>query len=131
MEHLFLSFIRVMQNLDDAARLLATFEEFESSASAISAEDRVRFLDFPDFLTQVANISATTTLTAIGDEIALRKKISVSIFDNLTLVSDEHYSKPLERLKRFRSSFYTVFEADTFKTAEAEVYRREDKRSRG
>jgi hypothetical protein len=63
MEHLFLSFIRVMQNLDDAARLLATFEEFESNASAISAEDCVRFLDFPDFSTQVANISAITTLS--------------------------------------------------------------------
>jgi hypothetical protein len=52
-----------MQNLDDAARLLATFEEFESNASTISAEDRVRFLDFPNFLTQVANISAAITLS--------------------------------------------------------------------
>lgn len=63
MEHLFPSFIRVIRNLDDATRLLTTFQEFESNPSAISAEDRVRFLDFPDFSTQEANISATTTLS--------------------------------------------------------------------
>jgi hypothetical protein len=63
MEHLFPSFIRVIRNLDDATRLLATFQEFESNPSALSAEDRVRFLDFPDFSTQEANISATTTLS--------------------------------------------------------------------
>jgi hypothetical protein len=34
---LFLSFIRVILNLDDPARLLATFHEFESNPSAISA----------------------------------------------------------------------------------------------
>ncbi|KAJ5521407.1 hypothetical protein N7527_005522 [Penicillium freii] len=63
MEHLFPYFIRVIRNFDDATRLLATFQEFESTPSAISAEDRLRFLDFPDLSIQEANISAATTLS--------------------------------------------------------------------
>lgn len=152
MEHLFLSFIRVILNLDDPARLLATFHEFESNPSAISAEDRVRFLDFPDFSTQEANVTAATALSKeellkkaaqsprdlTSSEVELlhsrywgrisfpEEDIRFDCFDNVTLVSDEHHSETLERLETFRSSFYAEFEADAFKTAEAEVSRRED-----
>ncbi|KAJ6181233.1 hypothetical protein N7519_011694 [Penicillium mononematosum] len=116
MEHLFLSFIRIILNLGEPARLLATFQEFESNPSAISVEDRVRFLDFPDFSTQEANISA-------GRLSFPEEDIRFDYFDNLTLVSDEHYSEILERLETSRSSFYAEFEADAFKTLEAEVSR--------
>ncbi|KAJ5457060.1 hypothetical protein N7530_012334 [Penicillium desertorum] len=152
MEHLFPSFIRVIRNLDDATRLLATFHKFESNPSAISAEDRVRFLDFPDFSTQEANISATTTLSKeellkkaaqsprdlTSSEVELlhsrywgqisfsEEDIRFDCFENLRLVSNEYYFQTLERLERFRSSFYAEFEADAFKNAEAEISRRED-----
>lgn len=62
MEHLIPSFIRVVRQLDDAASLLALFQEFESNPSAVRAEDRVRLLDFLDPSTQEANIAAATTL---------------------------------------------------------------------
>lgn len=62
MEHLIPSFIRVVRQLDDAASLLALFQEFESNPSAVRAEDRVWLLDFPDPSTQEANIAAATTL---------------------------------------------------------------------
>ncbi|KAJ6150184.1 hypothetical protein N7471_001383 [Penicillium samsonianum] len=152
MDHLFPSFIRVIRNIDDAARLLATFQEFESNPSAISAEDRVRFLDFPDFSTQEANISAATTLNKeellkkaaesprdlTSSEVELlysrywgqisfpEEDIRFDCFENLRLVSDEHYSQTLERLKRLRRFFYAEFEADAFKNVEAETSRRED-----
>jgi hypothetical protein len=135
MEHRFLSFIRVILNLDDPASLLATFHEFESNPSAISAEDRPRFLDFPDFSTQEANISAATTLSKeellkkaaqsprdlTSSEVELlhsrywgrisfpEEDIRFDCFDNVTLVSDEHHSETLERLETFRSSFYAEF----------------------
>ncbi|KAJ5415213.1 hypothetical protein N7465_003908 [Penicillium sp. CMV-2018d] len=154
MEHLFPSFIRVIRNLDDATRLLATFQEFESNPSAISAEDRVRFLDFPDFSTQEANISAATTLSKeelstkaaesprdlTSSEVELlhsrywgrisypEEDIRYSCYRRLRLVSDEYYLQTLERLERFRSSFYAEFEADAFKSTEAEISRREDER---
>ncbi|KAJ6185103.1 hypothetical protein N7519_006404 [Penicillium mononematosum] len=154
MEHLFPSFIRVIRNLDDATRLLATFQEFESNPSAISAEDRVRFLDLPDFSTQEANISATTTLSKeellkkaaqsprdlTSSEVELlhsrywgqisfpEEDIRFDCFENLRLVSNKYYFQTLERLKRFRSSFYAELEADAFKNAEVEISRREDKR---
>ncbi|KAJ5607270.1 hypothetical protein N7537_003889 [Penicillium hordei] len=154
MEHLFPSFIRVIRNLDDATRLLATFQEFESNPSAISVEDRVRFLDFPDFSTQEANISAATTLSKeelskkaaqsprdlTSSEVELlhsrywgqisfpEEDIRFDCFENLRLVSNEYYFQTLERLERFRSSFYAEFEADALKNAEAEISRWEDKR---
>ncbi|KAJ5962502.1 hypothetical protein N7501_007443 [Penicillium viridicatum] len=136
MEHLFPSFICVIRNLDDATRLLATFQEFESNPSAISAEDRVRFLDFPDFSTQEANISAATTLSK--EELSKKaaqsppyfgrisypeEDIRYSCYRRLRLVSDEYYLQTLERLERFRSSFYAEFEADTFKNTEADISR--------
>lgn len=62
MEHLVPSFIRVIRHLDDAADLLAPFNEFENKPSAVHAEDRVRLLDLPDLSTQEANIAAKTTL---------------------------------------------------------------------
>lgn len=152
MEHLFPSFIRVIRNLDDPARLLATFQEFESNPSAISAEDRVRFLDFPDFSTQEVNISAATTLNKedllrkaaqsprdlTSSEVELlhsrywgqisfpEEDIRFDCFENLRLVSDEYYSQTLEQLEGFRSSFYAEFEADAFKNVEAEIFRREN-----
>ncbi|CAG8250024.1 unnamed protein product [Penicillium nalgiovense] len=154
MEHLFPSFMRVIRNLDDATRLLATFQEFKSNPYAISAEDRVRFLDFPDFSTQEANISATTTLSKeellkkaaqsprdlTSSEVELlhsrywgqisfpKEDIRFDCFENLRLVSNEYYFQTLERLERSRSSFHAEFEADAFKNVEAEISRREDKR---
>jgi hypothetical protein len=64
MERLFSAFVRVLRNRDDADGLLATFEEFENNPSTLSAEDRIRLLDFPDHTTQVVNIAAIALITS-------------------------------------------------------------------
>jgi hypothetical protein len=152
MEKLFSSFIRVLRNLDDAAELLATFEELESNLSAASIEDHVRFLDFPDVSTQEANIAAATTLSKeellkkaaqsprelTESELDLlnsrywgrisypEEDVRFDCYEDLKLVSEEHYSQTVERLENFRTSFYTEYEADALKNAEAELPRRID-----
>jgi hypothetical protein len=110
MEKLFSSFIHVLRKLDDAAELLATFQELKSNLSATSTEDRVQFLNFPDVSTQEANIAAATILSkgalfkkkrlnhleslqnrsfvylvaAIGVESAIRKKMPVLIVTRIS-----------------------------------------------
>lgn len=73
MVRLFSAFVRVLRNLDDVDGLLATFQEFENNPSALSAEDRIRLLDFPDLATQVANIIATAPATLTKQDLLTKE----------------------------------------------------------
>jgi hypothetical protein len=151
MVFLFSSFIRVLRNLDDADGLLATFHEFENNPSALSAEDRIRFLDFPDLATQVANIAATIPTSTKQD---LLKKAAESPRDltsseinllqwrywgKLTFkeedafegalwmladISDEHLTEALQRLRDFQSHLHEQYEAQAIENASNEHKRR-------
>lgn len=152
MEHLFSAFVRVLRNLDDADGLLATFQEFENNPSALSAEDRIRLLDFPDLATQVANIAATAPTTSnkqdflkkaaeapkdlTSSEIDLlqRRYWGKLTFDEkdafedalytLADVSYEHRTETLQRLRDFQSHLYEQHEAKAIANAFDEDDRR-------
>ncbi|KAJ5085782.1 hypothetical protein N7532_010553 [Penicillium argentinense] len=156
MEHLFPGFVRVLRNLDDANGLLATFQEFENNPSALSAEDRIRLLDFPDLATQVANIAATASTTLnkqdflkkgaesprdlTSSEIALLKSRywgkltfdeSVAFEDALGTLSDVSYghrTETLERMQNFQSHLYEQYEAKAIENASDEEVRRIEER---
>ncbi|KAJ6003074.1 hypothetical protein N7451_005621 [Penicillium sp. IBT 35674x] len=152
MEHLFSAFVRVIRNLDDADGLLATFQEFESNPSALSAEDRMRLLDFPDLATQVANIAATVPTNSNKQSFLKRaaestRDLTSSEFDllqnrywgkltfnekdaledalyTLTDISYEHCTETLQRLRDFQSHLYEQYEARAIANASDEDDRR-------
>jgi hypothetical protein len=151
MERLFSAFVRVLRNLDDADGLLVIFQEFESNPSALSAEDRIRLLDFPDLATQVANIIAAAPATLNKQD--LLKKAAESpgdltsseidllqnrywgkrTFDekdafedalcDLADVSYEHRTETLQRLRDFQSHLYELYEAKAIANASDEANR--------
>lgn len=94
MESVFSAFIRVLRNLDTADGLLAIFQEFEKKPSALSAEYRIRLLDFPDLATQEANITAIASTTSTKQDFL--KKAAESPRDLTTpeidLLRDRYWS---------------------------------------
>ncbi|KAJ6011694.1 hypothetical protein N7522_002049 [Penicillium canescens] len=108
MEKLFSSSIRVLCNLDDAAELLATFQELESNLSAATTEERLDLLN-----------SRYWGRISYPEE-----DVRLDCYEDLKLVSEEHYSQTVERLENFRTSFYAEYEADALKNAEVELLQR-------
>ncbi|KAJ5650418.1 uncharacterized protein N7484_004141 [Penicillium longicatenatum] len=152
MEHLFSAFVRVIRDLDDADSLLATFQEFENNPSALSAEDRMRLLGFPDLITQVANIAAIVPTTSNKQDFLKKaaespRDLTSSEIDLLqsrywgkltfnekdafedalyksTDISYEHRTETLQRLRDFQSHLYEQYEAKAIANALDEDDRR-------
>ncbi|KGO40773.1 hypothetical protein PEX1_051030 [Penicillium expansum] len=132
MERLFPSFMRVLRDLDDADVLLTTFQEFESNPSATSAEDRIRFLDFPaattlskqELLKKAAQSPQELTFSEV--ELLYNRYWGRISFREESIRSDCFDNLKLECLESFRTSFHAEYEADALKNAEAESSRRYD-----
>lgn len=153
MEHLIKAFTCVLcraNSADDVINNVAALSDGSSNAVTISDHDRLGVLDFPDTATQKANVAASTSLSKAElleraasspsalsvEEINLLKQrywLDLTTAEmtarsaaqrTLLSVSQEHWQKATDNLKKVRAMLYDDNEEDALWNAEMEEWRR-------
>ncbi|KAH0366070.1 hypothetical protein KCU65_g5625, partial [Aureobasidium melanogenum] len=155
MEYIIKTFTCVVQHThdaDDIVRNATALLDGNSNATDISAHDRLGVLDFPNTVTQEANVAATTSLSkaelleraasspstlSAGESDLLKRRywlgltreeltpsLSSAAKRNLYSLSPEHLQQATDQLKKVRGMLYDVNEEDALWNAEMEDWRR-------
>lgn len=154
MEHLLRTFTRVARKIDDTDEFIKSFPALEKCAlsepSSVTEQDCRRILDFPEPDIQQSNIAASSALTKAdllkraaespseltAPEINLLKErywldvtptetnARASASSALLAVSQDHWYKVTEQLKKVRTPLYEQHEAKAIENAEWEAWRR-------